>query len=72
MVEVFKTNVTAPGHAQRLLDRIHATFAEYRANFDLEDCDNILRVECASGFVLPSCLIRLLRDAGFHAEVLPD
>jgi hypothetical protein len=72
MVEVFKTNVTVPCHAQKLLDQIHATFADYRATFDLEDCDNILRVECRNGFVPPACLIKLLREAGFDAQVLPD
>jgi len=72
MVEVFKTNVQARRHARRLLTRIHATFQEYRASFDLEDCDRILRVECRGGLISPACLIQLLREAGFHAEVLPD
>jgi len=72
MIEVFKTNVRTRRHARQLLHQIHVTFAHYRANFDLDDCDRILRVECTSGFVLPSCLIKLLRDAGFQAEILPD
>lgn len=72
MVEVFKTNVTAPRHARRLLHQIHATFQEYRANFDLEDCDKILRVESRGRFIQPARLIQLLQAAGFQAEVLPD
>ena len=34
---------SAPAHL--LLDQIHKSFRHYQANFDLEDCDRILRVE---------------------------
>ncbi|WP_139924911.1 hypothetical protein [Hymenobacter sp. DG01] len=72
MVEVFKTNVRGRRHARRLLTRIHATFQTYRASFDLENCDRILRVENTRGSVHPSGLIQLLQEAGFQAEVLPE
>ena len=72
MVEVFKTNVACTDHANRLIDQIHDTWREYVANFDLEDCDRILRVKCLTSPVDASLLIDLLRDAGFKAEVLPD
>ncbi|MCB2380053.1 hypothetical protein LGH70_20835 [Hymenobacter sp. BT635] len=72
MVEVFKTNVTARRQARLLLNQIHNTFTQYRANFDLEDCDKVLRVESHTGLVSPACLISLLQEAGFQAEVLPD
>ncbi|HKP97840.1 MAG TPA: hypothetical protein VJ385_19035 [Fibrobacteria bacterium] len=71
-VEVFKTDVENREYAKQLLDRIHGAFAGYRANFDLEDCDRILRVECATGAVQSAHLIRILEDSGFHAEVLTD
>ena len=72
MIEVFKTNVCHPDHANMLIEQIHRTFMEYKANFDLEDCDRILRVKSATGQVQPSLLIGLLRDYGFQAEVLPE
>lgn len=72
MVEVFKTNVKDWDHANMLLDQIHKTFGDYKANFDLEDCDKILRVKCATGLIESSLLINLLKDFGFNAEVLPD
>lgn len=71
MVEVFKTNVEDPHHAAMLVARIHKTFAGYKANFDLEDCDKILRVKSA-GFVQSHVLIELLHDLGVVAEILPD
>ena len=72
MVEVFKTDVTSQDHADRLIAEIHRTCQGYKANFDLEDCDRILRVKSFSGKVQASLLIDLLKDSGFSAEVLPD
>ncbi len=72
MVEVFKTNVSDTHHANMLVEQIHKTFAGYKANFDLEDCDNILRVVSTKGLIQPSVVINLLENYGFTAEVLPD
>jgi hypothetical protein len=72
MVEVFKTNVERHDHADMLIEQIHQIFTDYKANFDLEDCDKILRVKSASGFVHSSPVIELLKYYGFEAEVLPD
>jgi hypothetical protein len=72
MVEVFKTNVSNPKQAKMLLDQIHKVFNSYTANFDLEDCDKILRVKSGWGFIEHARLIALLKTFGFHAEVLPD
>jgi hypothetical protein len=72
MVEVFKTNVIDSFHANMLVEQIHQTYTYYKANFDLDDCDKILRVESVSEPVQPSLLIGLLNEHGYHAEVLPD
>jgi hypothetical protein len=72
MIEVFKTNVQDRQQASMLVDQIHKTFIDYKANFDLHDCDNILRVTCSNGLVQSSLLINLLENFGFEAEVLPD
>lgn len=71
MVEVFKTNVEDHQQAKILLEEIHKVFTGYKANFDLDDCDNILRVQSA-GTVQTRSLISLLKDFGSAAEVLPD
>ncbi len=72
MVEVFKTNVCDWMQADMLLSHIHNTFMDYRANFDLDDCDKILRVECATGNIKTTLLVNLLKKFGYSAEVLPD
>ncbi|HYG38208.1 MAG TPA: hypothetical protein VD908_06295 [Cytophagales bacterium] len=72
MVEVFKTNVRDHRYARMLIDQIHKLFSDYKANFDLGDCDKILRVECSTELIRSSSLINLLKDFGFYAEPLPD
>ena len=72
MVEVFKTNVTHQHHANMLIEQIQKTFVNYIVNFDLEDCDKILRVKCATGKIISSSLITLINELGFHAEILSD
>jgi hypothetical protein len=72
MVEVFKTNVKDRNQAKMLIDQIQNNFADCLANFDLEDCDKILRVKSSNGFIQASLLVGLLKNFGFDAEVLPD
>ncbi len=72
MVEVFKTNVNDQIQANMLVDQIHKNHTGYKANFDLEDCDKILRIKYVNGLIESSFVINLLNDFGFNAEVLPD
>ncbi len=72
VVEVFRTNVDDVIYANRLVDLIHNRFKEYKVNFDLDDCDRILRVECASGVIGISSLVGFLESLGCHAEILSD
>jgi hypothetical protein len=45
MVEVFKTNIYNGEEAIRIKKLLHILFPESKINFDLEDCDKVLRVE---------------------------
>lgn len=72
MVEVFKTNVEDGDQSKMLVELIHNNFADYTANFDLMDCDNILRVQSSNSEVQSHLLIRLLQDQGVEAVILPD
>ena len=72
MVEVFKTNVKNWEQANLLITHIQETFTNYKVNFDLEDCDNILRIACTTGYIQASQVIILVKNFGFEAEVLPD
>lgn len=70
-VEVFKTNVADPERARWLVRQIERNFTNCKVNFDLDDCDRILRVEF-EGRMESDLLIDLLKNAGCIAEVLPD
>lgn len=72
MVEVFKTNVIDIKDAQKIIDQIHARFSHYRANFDLDDCDKILRISCSDGIITASDVIPIVDLHGFTASILPD
>ncbi|MGN6646920.1 MAG: hypothetical protein ACTHJT_10370 [Cytophaga sp.] len=45
MVEVFKTNVQEADEAHSIIQRLLEHFPDYLINFDLEDCDKILRIK---------------------------
>lgn len=72
MIEVFKTNVIYRGQALWLVEEIQKAFDGYKANFDLDDCDKILRVVSPSGIVQSIKLINFLKTCGYSAEVLSD
>ncbi len=71
MVEVFKTNVIDQKQADLLIRKIRQVFPRYKTNFDLEDCDNILRVE-TDGLVDDEGIICLMANNGFKSEILQD
>jgi len=68
MVEVFKTNVERAEHSEMLIDQIISHIPNSNINFDLEDCDKILRIEAES--VSNQIIIEILHQNGYYAEVL--
>jgi hypothetical protein len=72
MVEIFTTNVTGHSEAEMILNKINAVFPGYVANFDLQDCERVLRVDSSGAEMCPDTLIGLIAKLGFKAEVMPD
>lgn len=72
MVEVFKTNIRINVQAKRTIILLKQAFPTCQFNFDLEDCDKILRAETFNTPVNPADIIRVLADFGFQCEVLDD
>ena len=68
MVEVFKTNVPNQQAARQLLAAFGQQLPGSKINFDLEDCDRILRVEGET--VNGSQVIELVEASGFQCMVL--
>lgn len=48
MIEVFSTDISGIAQAKMLKQNLLSNFPGSRITFDLEDCDNILRIECKS------------------------
>jgi hypothetical protein len=68
MIEVFKTNVEETVQAKRILDILLEHFPDNKINFDLHDCDRILRVEGKS--FCPAKIMTLVMENGFKCNVL--
>jgi len=68
MVEVFKTDVHNEERAIMLLSVLSQRFPSHRINFDLEDCDRILRVEGLN--ILPENIISVLNAYGYQCLIL--
>lgn len=68
MIEVFKTNVAEVDRSNLLLQRLLSHFPGNKINFDLEDCDKILRVE--GEYVLSEKIMEILNEEGHFCEIL--
>ncbi len=68
MVEVFKTNVQKSVQSKILLTILCEKFTGFKINFDLTDCDKILRVE--GECIDAEKIMMLMKDNGFECEVL--
>lgn len=68
MVEVFKTNVQEKCQTERLLEILSGYFPNHKINFDLDDCDKVLRIEGEK--VLPDEVMMIVNENGFLCEVL--
>jgi hypothetical protein len=68
MVEVFRTNVRRKRQAKTVMDILSKQFPLFRINFDLEDCDNILRVEGEN--ICPESIAELVAENGYECNVL--
>lgn len=68
MVEVFKTNVELQEDANAIVISLNELIPEGCINFDLEDCDRILRIEAP---VIPYLEIEEhLKGRGYECKVL--
>ncbi|MBV9988675.1 MAG: hypothetical protein JO301_13435 [Chitinophagaceae bacterium] len=68
MIEVFKTNVHEPAKAAELVSLLSGHFPGGRINFDLDDCDRILRIDKPG--LCSDTVIELMNAEGFQCAVL--
>lgn len=67
-VEIYKTNIKTKKAANRVVKEIKDNLPNSRVNIDLEDCDNVLRVEAAD--VNNVKLVNLVKAMGYRCDEL--
>lgn len=72
MVEVFKTDVQETERAERITTLLLERFPEYKINFDLGDCEKILRVENRMGEVECCEITKIVESFEYKIEVIAD
>jgi hypothetical protein len=68
MVEVFKTDVADNVQSQLLEFVLSGEFSDYKVNFDLSDCDKILRIE--SSKINVARVLSIVNGLGYQCQVL--
>ena len=70
IVEVFRTDVSSASEAIGVLEQLKQMFPQTKFNFDLDDCDKVLRVE--GKYIQVAAVIELLSKNRYRCELLPD
>lgn len=70
-IEVYKTDINEESKAHTILDKIRQNLPGSDLSIDLEDCDNVLRVENPISGVDEAQIRQILNDYGYKMEVLP-
>jgi len=70
IVKVFKTDVQDRPASRHIIRLIQRAFSHYRINFDLDDCDRILRIESQQGPIEEAEIQLLIARCGHWCEPL--
>ena len=68
MIEVFKTNINDEREAAELRNGLLISYPSHRINFDLDDCDKILRIDGEE--FQPATIIEFLLARGYDCQIL--
>ncbi|MER0439465.1 hypothetical protein [Emticicia sp. W12TSBA100-4] len=70
MIEVFKTDIRNKTTAKAILNVLKLSFPSANFNFDLNDCDKILRTESSQS--ISNQVIEVVNSQGFRCEFLEE
>ena len=70
VIEVFKTNVSDIKQAEKVIRKLQAQFPNYLINFDLDDCDKILRVMAKQDCLELAEIILIVESLNHRIEIL--
>lgn len=67
-VSIYKTNITSKVKIKKVKPLLDALLHNEKWNFDLDDCDKILRIESSKN--INNSIVAALHHAGFKCEEL--
>lgn len=70
MIEVYKTNVQTGEDARAVIDALLKHLPTSKINFDLDDCDKILRIDAE--IIFNHRVIQIMHTMNYQCEALPD
>jgi len=68
MVEIFKTSVRNTREAKFIIQKLAKEFPDHKINFDLSDCDKILRVQGEN--IFENKIISIVTALNHKCEIL--
>lgn len=71
IIEVFRTNIISENISEKIKVDIKSIFPNMEVNFDLEDCDHILRI-VGESYAEIKQVSNLVVNQGFICDPLPD
>lgn len=71
VIEVFKTNIKNNFQALLVQDKIERIYSHYQINFDLDDCDRILRIR-SSTLINAMDIILIGKECGIRIALLEE
>ena len=72
MVEIFKTSVNSKRQANKLLKSLSTCLPAYHFNFDLDNCDRILRAQSNGVPIETTRVIETVKDHEIEITLLED
>ena len=70
IVEIFKTDVSTISDANFIIKELRRHFPSFRINFDLNDCDKILRLEAKACEIEVHQIVKIVRKLNFKIELI--
>lgn len=67
-VRIFRTNVSKDQDAIQLTASLSSAYPDYAVNFDLNDEDNILRIEAQQATISETDIVRYVTGLGYSCE----
>lgn len=68
IVEIFRTDILYTKDADKIIDFLLALYPTFKINIDLEDEENILRIEAYRNRIEINSIIQLVNDLGHYCE----